>query len=275
MGFFDRAFRIAGGRTPLRTLVVRKLLTEFPVGSFAERVRVSGFARPAYAFTLFHAAQEGKALGHKAITAIEVGVAGGIGLLFLCQYRDEIEKEVGIKIHLLGLDAGSGLPPSTDPRDLLYCWPTGSFQMDLPKLEARLAGRARVIIGNVKQTAKELVIPADAPVAAIFYDLDFYSSTRDAFALFDKEELLPRVWCYFDDVTGAPSNSYTDSIGVRAAIKDWNAERSPMESHLSKAYTFYFDEPEQWHEQMYLYHRVDHADYNRCLSDTKHELSLS
>jgi hypothetical protein len=274
MTLIDRLIAVAGSRTPIRTRIVRKLLTKYPLGSFEARIKANGFARPAYAWGLFYAAQEGKALGHNAITAMEIGVAGGNGLITLCNYRDEIEKVVGIRINLIGLDAGSGLPHTTDPRDLLYCWPTGSFEMDIPKLHARLDGRAQVIIGNVNTTARELVIPPDAPLAAIFYDLDFYTSTRDALPLLEQPNVLPRVWCYFDDVSGSPHNAYTDAIGVRAAIQEFNACHQPMESHISKAYTFLYEEQEAWQEQVYLYHRMNHPDYNRCLSDHKHTLSL-
>ena len=274
MNLIDRAIAIAGSSTPIRTRIVRKLLARYPIGSLESRVKAGGFERPSYAWCLYYASLEAKALGHKAMTAIELGVAGGAGLLLLCKYRDEIERVTGVKITLVGLDAGTGLPASSDPRDLLYCWPAGSFEMDIPKLQGRLAGRAEVVFGDVAATARDLRISSEAPLAAIFFDLDFYTSTRDAFILFSKENLLPRVWCYFDDVSGAPHNAYTDSIGVRAAIKEFNANRSPLDSHLSQAYTFLFDGQEVWHQQIYLYHRMNHPDYNKCSSDHKHVLSL-
>ena len=259
----------------LRARIVRKFLTLYPVGSFAARLKAGGFERPALAFCLYNAAREAKALGHTAFTAIEFGVAGGNGLLLLCKYRDQIEVEVGLKITLLGLDAGSGLPVTSDPRNLLYCWPPGSFEMDIPKLEARLAGRARVVIGDVAVTARQLSIPADAPLGAIMFDLDYYTSTRDAFAIFEQENLLPRVWCFFDDVSGTEDHGYSNSTGVRAAIRDFNNGRPELESHLSQAYAFKYSAPEQWHQHVYMYHRMIHADYNRCLSSHKHVLEIA
>jgi hypothetical protein len=275
MSLLDRSITLAGSPIPFRTRILRKLLRRFPVGSFAARLRAGGFERPALAFCLYNAALEAKALGHTAFTALEFGVAGGSGLLILCKYRDQIEAELNIKIHLIGLDAGSGLPQSTDPRDLLYCWPAGSFEMDIPRLEARLAGRAQVVIGNVSTTARQLVIPADAPLGAISFDLDYYTSTRDAFAIFEQQHILPRVWIYFDDVAGVEDHAYSDSIGVRAAIREFNAARPSTDSHLSQAYAFKYHAPEQWHQQIYIYHRLSHPDYNRCLSDHKHTLTLT
>ena len=275
MSLIDRAIVVGGSPTPYRTRLFRKLLTVWPIGSFSARLRAGGLERPAYGYCLLNAAREAKALGHKAFTAIEFGVAGGTGLLLLCKYRDQIEAEAGIKINLIGLDAGSGLPQSSDPRDLLYCWPTGSFEMDIPKLRARLAGRAELILGDVSTTARELSIPADAPLGAIMFDLDYYSSTRDAFAIFGQTNILPRVWCYLDDVTGDPGNAYSDSIGVRAAVKDFNDQAPASQRHLSPVYSFKNTSPEDWHQRIFVFHGMSHPDYNRCLSDHKHTLDLA
>ena len=192
----------------------------------------------------------------------------------LCDYRDEIVKELGIQIHIQGLDAGTGLPESSDPRDLLYVWPPGSFEMDVAKLKRRLNGRAEVILGDVAVTAKQVSFPADAPLGAIMFDLDMYTSTKDAFALFLHDNLLPRVWCYFDDIVGDESHAYSDEIGVRAAIKEFNASWSPLEKHLSQAYVFKNQFPEEWHQRIYVYHNMKHPHYNTCLSDQKHTLKL-
>jgi hypothetical protein len=275
MSLLDRVIAVAGSPIPIRTRLVRKFLTRYPIGSFIARLHAGGFERPWYAWCLYYAAQEAKALGYNAFTAIELGVAGGSGLLTLCNYRDEVEREVGIKIILVGLDAGTGLPETNDPRDLLYWWPAGSFAMDIPKLKARLNGRAEVVFGDVSVTARELPISPEAPLGAIFFDLDFYTSTRDAFALFSQKNLLPRIWCYFDDVAGMPGNAYTDSIGVRQAIKEFNAAQPPLGSHISPAYAFTkYPVPEAWHDKIYLYHDLAHPHYNRCLSDHKHTLSI-
>ncbi len=81
-----------------------------------------------------------------------MGVASGRGLLCLSEHRDEIQKELGIDSILKGFDTGVGLPRSEDSRDLLYCWPAGSFEMNQDLLKARLDGRAEVVIGDVADT---------------------------------------------------------------------------------------------------------------------------
>jgi hypothetical protein len=254
-------------------MVLRKFLTRVPLGSFQTRLAAGGFERPWYAWCLYYAALEAKALNYKAITALELGVAGGNGLVCLCDYASQVERETGIHIFVQGLDAGSGLPETSDPRDVLYCWPAGSFQMDYPKLLSRLNGRAEVLIGDVAKTAKELAIRPEAPLGAIMFDLDFYSSTRDAFALFSHDNLLPRVWCYFDDVCGYAENAYSDRIGVREAIRRFNANSKSCD-HISRAYVFKDSYPEAWHQQISVFHRMSHPDYNKCLSDHRHTLDL-
>jgi hypothetical protein len=258
----------------LRIRVLRKFLRKFPLGSFETRLAVGGFDRPWYAWCLFYAATQAKVLGYKAITALELGVAGGNGLRFLCRYRDEIERATSMKIFISGLDRGTGLPASSDPRDLLYCWPAGSFEMDYSKLKQSLGNAATLVLGDVRETAQNINIPSDAPLGAIMFDLDLFTSTRDAFALFEHPNLLPRVWCYFDDMAGGPDNLYSDYTGVREAIHEFNNTRAERGSHLSQAYVFRGMQPEDWHNQIYAYHRMTHPDYSRCLSDHRHTLDL-
>ena len=274
MSLIDSVLEKACNPMPMRAIFFRRLLSRFPIRSFSTRLRAGAFQRPWYAWSLYAAALEAKSLGYQATTVLELGVAGGNGLVTLCDYRDEIVKELGVQIHIVGLDAGTGLPESSDPRDLLYVWPSGSFEMDVPKLKRRLNGRADVILGDVAVTAKQVSFPPDAPLGAIMFDLDMYTSTRDAFALFLHDNLLPRVWCYFDDIVGDESHAYSDEIGVRAAIKEFNAAWNPMERHLSQAYVFKNQFPEEWHQRIYVYHNMKHRHYNTCMSDHKHTLEL-
>jgi hypothetical protein len=95
----------------------------------------------------------------------------------------------------VGFDAGTGLPDSTDKRDMLYFWPPGSFVMDRAALDARIAGRAELVIGDISKTA----------------------------------------------LTWEPS-----------------ADASP-------AYSFKHTVPKSWHQQIYLYHRFNHPQYNQLL----------
>ena len=58
--------------------------------------------------------------------------------------------------------------------------------------------------GLVEQTVAEFIGRRPAPVGFVSFDLDLYSSTVSALRTFeaDPELILPRVLCYFDDITG-------------------------------------------------------------------------
>jgi hypothetical protein len=273
----DRAIKAATLPVPLRTILMRKLLRRIRAGSYLSRLSGGAVERPWYGWCLYQAAVEAKVLGYDAMTAVELGVAGGNGLICLCEHRDEIEKLLNIRILIQGLDTGLGLPPSKDSRDLLYCWPQGSFKMDREALDRRIAGRAELVIGNVSDTVKSWRGSPEAPLGAVFFDLDFYTSTRGALELLTKPNVLPRLWCYMDDICGYPENAYSDSIGVRQAIKEFNLgdDRIAMKDHLSQAYAFKGLWHEAWHEQIYVYHRLMHPSYDKCVSAIPHQLRLN
>ena len=278
MSFVDPLVNIATRPVPLRTLALRKFLTRWPIGSYVTRLRAGAVSRPAYAWCMYYAAEEARRLGHKAMTVIELGVAGGDGLVSLCRHRRDIQKLFGLEIVVVGFDTGTGLPVSEDSRDLLYCWPARSFEMDRDALEKRLDGQAQLVLGDLARTAAQWSPDPEAPLGAVMFDLDFYTSTMAAFALLTNQHVLPRVWCYFDDVSGGPDNAYTDRIGVREAIREFNLdpERANLNDHLSAAYTFRGLAHEEWHDLIYLYHRLNHPDYNTCLSTgEKHQLRLT
>jgi len=277
MLLIDRLIDLSTRPVPLRALALRKILQKVPIGSYWARLRAAAVERPWYGWCLYHAAVEAKALGHRAMTAIEFGVAGGAGLLCLCRHRDQVERAIGIEILVHGFDTGTGLPNSEDPRDLLYVWPPGSFEMNIQTLKERIRGKAELTLGDIAQTVPAWRGRRDAPIGAIMFDLDLYTSTRDALAILTSASTLPRVWCYFDDISGYPVNAYSDFTGVREAIRQFNLDprRDIRQQHLSRAYTFGGMAPENWHASCYIYHRLQHPDYNRRLSKERHQLILS
>jgi hypothetical protein len=129
-----------------------------------------------------------------------------------------------VEIELYGFDLGSGLPSPCDYRDVPYYFRHGLDPMDREKLESRLK-RAKLVIGNIEDTCKTF-FPVDdpPPIGCIFHDLDFYSSTSEALALFDAEPscFLPRVFMYFDDIIGDDVWLCSDHTGERLAIAEFN-----------------------------------------------------
>ena len=263
LSIIDRYIRSLAQPLPIRTRWVRKLLRYVKIGSFEARLRAGGLRYPYYAMGLYYAALQAKHLGHRAITAVELGVAGGNGLLRMCEHASAIQKELGVEILVTGFDSGSGIPESSDPRDMKYFWSAGVFPMDYRALQTRLAGRAELIIGNVADTCPRWTPRANAPLAMIAFDLDLYSSTMSAFSLLEKENVLPRIWCYFDDIIDVPESCLTDSLGEAAAIAEFNRmpSRERLRDNLSQARVFAGWPVEPWHSQIYIYHRFTHPQY--------------
>lgn len=178
-----------------------------------------------YAHLVFEAAKAAKSLGVKRISIIEFGVAGGNGLLQFEDISTQVEKYTGVTIDVFGFDTGTGLPEVKDYRDLPYVWQQGHYPMDIQLLKNKLT-KAKLVLGNISETLENFIeVYEPAPIAAISFDLDLYSSTKDAFKLLQKNEsfFLPRVLCYFDDILGTNLELYNEYTGERLAINEFNA----------------------------------------------------
>lgn len=117
-----------------------------------------------------------------------------------------------------------------------------------------------------------------SPIGFISFDLDYYSSTMDAFRLIwsdqDHRHFLPRSHCYFDDIIGNVDASYNDFVGELAAIATFNADNSKVkiaESRVFRRYRKNFS----WYHQIYLIHRFEHPMYDTYISpDSATSLAL-
>src|SRR5258708_12883883 len=118
--------------------IPRELLLRWPRASFESKLKWDALERPEYAYGTFHAARQAHALGLGAITVIEVGVAGGRGLLALESHARAVEGLLGIKIDVFGFDLGSGLPEPRDYRDMPYVWRSAFFAVYPHTLPHRL-----------------------------------------------------------------------------------------------------------------------------------------
>ena len=235
---------------------------------FIERLERDKLDRMPYAYGLFRAALEAKALGIPAISAVEFGVAGGNGLLALESYAEEIERETSVRCHVFGFDSGDGMPPPIDYRDMPHIWQPGFFRMDVDLLKQRL-GRAQLILGNVAETVPQFAARSDVPpVGFVSFDLDFYSSTVEAFRLFDQpsNRLLPRVFCYFDDCIGDDWELHSPFAGELLAIDEFNRQHparkvAPIYGLRHKRWR-----PAQWNDMMFVMHCFDHPRYTEHVS---------
>jgi hypothetical protein len=217
--------------------------------------------RPNYAWGVLHAAGVARHLHLPAITAVEMGVAGGNGLVALELAAEAAYELTGVSVEVHGFDTGRGLPTPVDHRDAPYLARAGEFPMDEARLRARLR-HARLHVGDVRDQIPAFLAAGPAPVGFASFDLDFHSSTEGALTLFDadSDRLLPRVLCYVDDSIGYP---WGDTNGARLAIREFNESRTravdhlPGMRHLVPASEF----DARWTEALYLAHVYDHPRY--------------
>ena len=235
---------------------------------FEQQVHNDMFPRPHFAYGTYFAALQAKALGHDAISVYEFGVGWGFGLLELEKTASLVQKETGIRVDVFGFDTGSGMPQPIDYRDLPHVWKPGFFHLDVAALESKLHS-AKLVIGNVKDTVPEfLSTTKPAPIGFVSIDVDYYSSTLDVLKLFDSSEkhLLPRIYCYFDDIVGDDWEVHCEFIGELLAIKEFN-DAHPMRK-IAKINCFRAKKQHwaPWNEQMYVLHTFDHPDYCRYIN---------
>jgi len=236
--------------------------------SYIDRLFIGAIDRPHYGYCILQAAKLAKSLGYPRISIIEFGCGGGNGLINAEMHIEEVSKIVPIDIELYGFDSGSGLPHPQDYRDMPYYFREGTFEMDFEALRRKLK-RAKLVIGEVKEKCAAFFNEYDpAPIGCAIWDLDFYSSTRDALALFDKHasHFLPRVFMYFDDLIGDDvwlSNVFT---GEGLAIEEFNQRHatSKIAQHYSLPVRHAHDP--WWPIKVYIYHDFEHPKYNEFVA---------
>ena len=233
---------------------------------------------PQYGYGVTHAAKVAKALGMPAISVLELGVAGGRGLLHLEQVAAEVSTQVGIEIRVVGFDLGSGMPMAADYRDLPYIWQSGFYKMDVEALQSQLTS-AELVLGDVAETGPAWIATEPPPIGFVSFDLDYYSSTKTAFkGLFDAspDRLLPRVICYFDDIIGYDEELLCEWVGELLAIREFNDEHD--ERKIAKINGFRYKIPQthrRWPDQMFAMHTFNHPLYNTYIfPDESRQLAL-
>jgi hypothetical protein len=214
--------------------------------------------RPYYAFGVFHAADLAWRLSLPRMSIIEFGVAGGRGLLELERLAHGIGRHFGIDISVFGFDTGQGMPEPEDYRDLPYYWGGGFYKMDVPKLQAQLT-RAKLMLGDVADTIPKLDCP---PIGFISFDLDYYSSTKRAFRVFDlpAEQRMPRVSCYFDNITSM-IGCLNEYLGELCAIREFNAENENQKICPLNGLEWMTPRPADWQKRIYIQHDFKHPLY--------------
>lgn len=218
--------------------------------------------RPHYLWCLLHVAGVARHLGYERFGALELGCAGGNGLVALEVAAGPVEEALGVGIELHGFDGTSGMPAPESHRDAPYLIEPGHFPMDTEKLRSRLR-RTQLHLGPVGETVHAFLAEPAAPVGFVIQDLDYHSSTRDALALFDApaERFLPRVLSYYDDVLGYP---WALGNGERLANAEFNASRPARRIDELRGMAYAVPAAHRhdpWPEALHLVHVLDHPRY--------------
>lgn len=259
-----KLLRVAGSPRPLRAALVRSIIRRFSLFSYRDRLFINAVDRPHYGHCIYEAAQLASRLKYPRMSVIEFGCGGGNGLLNAEMHITEIAKIFPVKIELYGFDTGLGLPRGNDYRDLLHYFKPGQFQMQVNRLEPRLR-IGKIVLGDVKDTCKTFFSDYDpAPVGCIFHDLDFYSSTRDALALFNSASayFLPRIFMYFDDIIGNNTWLANEFVGEQLAIVEFNQQHATKKILANKYMPIQYPDQGWWVHQIFNYHDFEHPDYS-------------
>jgi hypothetical protein len=240
---------------PNHWFLINALLDELQAGDDA--------LRPNYTWSVLHAASIAARTGREGVSVAEFGVAGGNGLVAMERAAELASDRLGVEVDVYGFDTGEGLPAPRDHRDAPFLMDGGDFPMDPDLLRSRLT-RAELVLGDVRETIPGFLGERRHELGFISFDLDYYSSTRDALEILraDPQHLMPRVLCYFDDTHGYP---WGDHNGARLAIVEHNergGDRVLDEIHGLRHLLPLSQREERWPEAMYIAHAFDHPAYD-------------
>lgn len=209
-----------------------------------------------YAYVMWNAALEAKALGYDSFSVAEFGVAGGNGLVNCEFHAKEIKKILGgVNIDIYGFDSSNGLPMNNlGHKDIIHGFPGGSFHMDVSALQDRLE-QSTLVIGDIRETLADFSKKYNpAPIGCMLIDVDYYSSTVPILKFLEKGDglFLPRIYMYFDDIW--PEYEFS---GELLAIKEFNESHEKIKISPEK-----FSEPD-YRYRTKICHRFMHKDYNK------------
>jgi hypothetical protein len=162
-----------------------------------------------------------------SISVAEFGVANGRGLRRMVDLSERLSAQSGVKISVFGFDSAKGLPALADYRDHPERFSEGDYPMqDFDSLQAELDGRAKLIIGDIREIdSLDEIISDSGPLAFASIDVDICSSAESVLELLvtaDVNSLLPTVGLHFDDVWS--EWGYSKFAGELLAIDEINAE---------------------------------------------------
>jgi hypothetical protein len=252
----------------IKARIFQRIFKKMTIIPYKWRLHMGQSRYPYYHYCVYQAAVLAKQLNYSSISVFEFGCAKGNGLRELEKISLEIKKIMGIEIEVYGFDTGEGLPAPEGIRDLKHCWKEGDFKMDRTNTVFKYA---KLVLGNISDTKIDFFEKyKPAPVGAVFFDFDYYSSTKEGMDLLlhDESKYLPRVYSYFDDIIGTELELYNDFTGERLAINEFNQEN--LKTKFSKAYHLICREIiKGWYHKVYILHRFDNSKYQINIEDNQ------
>ncbi len=247
---------------PLHLNVIALFVAAF--GNTRAKIAFDLLVRQQHAFGLLQGADLARSQGLGEVTAVELGVGAGTGLLNLCELAARVERATGVHFHIVGFDTGAGMPPPTDYRDHPELYASGDYAMDHQALVAALPSDARLILGDLSETMGDFVagMTPEAPLCFVTLDVDFYSSTRHALELFagPPDCYFPYLDVYVDDIA---LPTHTRYAGEQLAISEFNDANDVRKLEFDRflVHSRVFKHAE-WLAHMYKLHVLDHPRRN-------------
>ena len=235
-------------------------------GNLELKIKWDLIIRQHHAYGIFEAAKLAKKLNLKEITIIQFGVANGAGLINIQNICSKISKFLDIGFRIYGFDNLIGLPKIETYKDHPDLYMNSDYPIsDINHLKKKLNKNVELIIGNVSSTIETFnkIDLTKCPIGFVSFDLDLYSSTKNALKIFDRESkhFLSIVNVYFDDLQSPKHNS---RCGALLAINEFNSENKFrfIEQHafLQKQRIF---QRARWINHMFQLHVLDHEDRNK------------
>jgi hypothetical protein len=234
-------------------------------GSFRTKVDFDLILRPQHAFGLLKAADWAKEQRLSRITAMEFGVANGLGLLNICEVARKVTAETGVRFDIVGFDSGQGMPPARDYRDHPEIYSLGDFPMQNPEaLRSLLPGNARLILGKIRETVA--AFRPESPIGFISVDVDYYFSAVDALQILaaPPESYLPSVVVYLDDVDVDTHNEFCGELLAAREFVDTHPLRPITRFNMLRSKRLF--QRALWIDHMFLAHVLDHPLRQKALT---------
>jgi hypothetical protein len=233
-------------------------------GRYRTKIAFDLIPRQCYAFGLLSAADTAKSLGIDSLTAVELGVAEGTGLINIGKIAERLAEETGVGFQVFGFDGGRGMPPPRDYRDHPEIYREGDFPMvDCEELRRRLPRNTQLILGDLSDTVPAFAhsLSPKAPLGFVSVNVNYFSSTTEGLGLLvepDALKYLPTCIVYFADIGDWSAN---DWCGELLAIHEFN-KRNPMRKlrHDPFLISRRVIKHARWLEQLFLLHVLDHPE---------------